>query len=65
MSIEQHLIDQGHDPILMALREGFNAYVRKYERAPGRQYGSAFVYDRGVLEGMRWCIDTYEEMSNR
>lgn len=65
MSIEQHLVDQGHDPILLALREGYNTYIRKYLHAPGRQGGIAVAYDRGVMEGMRWSIYTYEEMSER
>lgn len=59
---EQH---QGHDPTLMALRKGYNTYVRKFLGTPSRLHPTAFAYDRGVIEGMRWCIETYEEMSNR
>lgn len=59
---EQH---QGHDPILAALLDGYHVYIRDYLHAPGRQRGRTLSYDRGVVEGVRWAIETYEEMSNR
>lgn len=47
------------DPILTALQDGREEYWQKF-LTDGARTSPEQIYDRGVLEGLRWAIDTYK-----
>ena len=50
-----------HDPILTALQDGREQYWQKFLTDTVRTHPEQ-IYDRGVMEGLRWAIDTYKTM---
>ena len=50
------------DPILTALQDWRGESWHKF-LTDGARTGPEQVYDRGVLEGLRWAIDTYKAVT--